>query len=433
MRRRIAAVVIAAIVLTGPFFAMPAAAATAPPGPVPEDPTDPIRAGEYWLDQYGIRDAWNTTRGAGVKIAIIDTGIGKTPPAFAGVVAGTDVSGVGGADGRSPIGGVDANHGSWVASLAAARATPDGRGVVGVAPEAELLAISVGFGQTTDKPFTEQIAEAVRWAVDNGADVINMSLTTNTPDWPESWDQAFQYAYDKDVVIVVAAGNRGSGTTRVGAPATIPGVLVVGGVDRSGFASVEASTQGITIGVAAASEQLLGVSADGSLVQWSGTSGAAPIVSGVAALVRAAHPELDANNVLNRIVATATTAPGGDDPLLYGAGIVNAAAAVSANVGLVDKNPMGSLEEWVRLYRRAEAAPAPTPTVGPVDIPALPQPDQPTAAVSPLLPSPETVLYGTVPLIAVTSAAILVGLGFTAAVRLSRSARGPRVPRRPST
>ena len=92
-----------------------------------------------------------------------------------------------------------------------------------------------------------------------------MSLTTNVPDWPESWDDAFLYAFDHDVVIVVAAGNRGSGTTKVGAPATIPGVLTVGGVDRSGKASVDASTQGITIGVSAPSEELIGVSADSTV------------------------------------------------------------------------------------------------------------------------------------------------------------------------
>src|SRR5690606_32981220 len=129
-------------------------------------------------------------------------------------------------------------------------------------------------------PFVEQVPEAITWAVDQGADVINLSWTTNTLTWDESWDDAFLHAFENDVVIVVAAGNRGSGTRVVGAPATIPGVLVVGGVDRQGRASVEASTQGITIGVAAPSEGLLGVAPDGRVMEWSGTSGAAPIVAG---------------------------------------------------------------------------------------------------------------------------------------------------------
>lgn len=392
--------------------------------PVAPNP-DPVRAAEYWLDEYGIRDAWATTRGAGVRIAIIDTGVARGPVEFEGaVVGGTDVSGIGSSDGRTPVGAVDANHGSWVASLAAARGTGANTGMIGVAPEAQLLAVSVGFGSSAKVPFADQIAEAIRWSVDNGADVINLSLTTNTPDWDESWDSAFLYAFDHDVVVVVAAGNRGSGTSRVGAPATIPGVLTVAGVDPQGKASLEASTQGITIGVSAPSEDLVGVSADGRLVLWNGTSGAAPIVAGIAALVRAAHPDLDAANVINRIIRTAHPAAAAKavpDPL-YGYGLVDAAAAVSATVPSVTENPMGSLEDWIRLYRRADTGPAPVQTAGPVEIAPLPPADTATRAASPLLPSSETLLYGTLPLMAGSAAAILVALGVTAAVRRIRLA-----------
>lgn len=416
MRRLLAAsaAVLAAVLLAG--------AAVVPEAPQP----DPVRAAEYWLDEYGIESAWATTRGAGVRIAIIDTGVGRGPVEFEGaVVGGTDVSGLGSADGRTPVGAVDANHGSWVASLAAARGTGPGTGMIGVAPEASILAVSVGFGSSAKVPFADQIAEAIRWSVDNGADVINLSLTTNTPDWDKSWDSAFLYAFENDVVVVVAAGNRGSGTSRVGAPATIPGVLTVAGVDTEGRASVEASTQGITLGVAAPSEDLVGVSADGRLVLWNGTSGAAPIVAGIAALVRAAHPDLDANNVINRIIETArppTGVAGGANPLLYGAGLVDAAAAVSANVPVVTSNPMGSLEEWIRLYRRADSGPAAVPTAAPVEVEPLPPVDVATRAASPLLPSPDTLLYGTLPLMVASATAILVALGVTAAVRRIRLA-----------
>jgi len=400
----------------------PAAGATVTPPPQ----EDPVREAEYWLGEYGIEAAWQVTRGAGVTIAVIDTGIAKGPVEFSGAVrGGTDVSGVGSSDGRTPVGAVDSDHGSWVASLAAGRGTGPETGMIGVAPEAELLSVSVGFGAAARRSFTDQIAEAIRWSVDHGADVINMSLTTNVPDWPESWDDAFLYAFENDVVIVVAAGNRASGTTGVGAPATIPGVLTVAGVDPQGNASVDASTQGITIGVAAPSEKLIGVSADGRLVQWDGTSGAAPIVAGVAALVRAAHPELDADNVINRILKTARPAPGGTDPLLYGQGLVDAAAAVSASVPTVSKNPMGSLEEWVRLYRRADnpaIPPEPAPTA---EVPPLPRAEPATPEESPFLPDTDSLLYGTLPLSVLTATAILVALGVTAAVRRIRSSRAP--------
>jgi membrane-anchored mycosin MYCP len=421
---RAAAVAVTALI-AAPLLLGAAVVPTPPPGVVPTPAADPVRAAQYWLDGYGIEDAWSVTKGEGVRIAIIDTGVGRGPAEFDGAVAGgTDVSGVGSDDGRTPVGAVDGNHGSWVASLAAARGTGPGTGMIGVAPEAELLAVSVGFGASAKVPFTEQIAEAIRWSVDNGADVINLSLTTNTPDWDETWDSAFLYAFEHDVVVIVAAGNRGSGTSRVGAPATIPGVLTVAGVDPNGRASLEASTQGITIGVSAPSEKLLGVSADGRLVQWDGTSGAAPIVAGVAALVRAAHPELDAANVINRIIKTARPAAGASevpDPL-YGYGLVDAAAAVSAQVPAVSTNPMGSLRDWIRIYRRAEAEPAPAPSAEPVEIPQLPAADPATRPVSPLLPSSDTLLYGTLPLMAGSAAAILVALGVTAAVRRFRLA-----------
>lgn len=413
-----AAVAAVAVLVSAPLLSA-AALSPAPPQ------TDPVRAAQYWLKSYGIESAWASTRGAGQRIAIIDTGIGRGPVEFDGAVAaGTDVSGVGSSDGRTPIGAVDGNHGSWVGSLAAARGTGPATGMIGVAPEAQLLAVSVGFGSSAKVPFTEQIAEAIRWSVDNGADVINLSLTTNTSDWDETWDSAFLYAFDHDVVVVVAAGNRGSGTSRVGAPATIPGVLTVAGVDPNGRASVEASTQGITIGVAAPSEKLLGVSADGRLVQWDGTSGAAPIVAGIAALVRAAHPELDAANVINRIIKTARPAAGATavpDPL-YGYGLVDAAAAVTAQVPAVTANPMGSLEDWIRIYRRAESEPVPEPTSEPVEIDKLPPADVAERPTSSLLPSRETLLYGTLPLMAGSAAAILVALGVTAAVRRFRLA-----------
>ncbi|MFY9714841.1 MAG: S8 family serine peptidase [Microbacterium sp.] len=418
-----AAMVAASVLLLG---------ATMPPGPVPDNPADPVRASEYWLDGARIREAWQTTRGKGVTIAVIDTGIAKVPQTFGdAVIGGTDVSGSGTPDGRTPLGAVDGNHGSWVASLAAGRGAADGTGMIGVAPEANLLSISVGFGAAAAVPFAEQVAKGMKWAVDNGADIINLSFTTNTLEWDRSWDEAFLYAFEHDVVVVVAAGNRGSGTSIIGAPATIPGVLTVGGVDQTGTASVEASTQGITIGISAPSEGLLGVSADGKVAFWRGTSGAAPIVAGIAALVRSAHPDLDAANVINRIIKTAIPVDGAKKPSdpLYGYGLVDAAAAISTDVPSVDKNPMGDLAEWVRLHRRAATEPQPEPEVTPVSVPPLPAADPPTEAGSPLLPSAESLRHGTLPLIALTVPGILVGLGVTAAARRIRSARASRTPK----
>ncbi len=326
-----------------------------------------VRDAEWWLDSYGFTEAWNVTQGEGVLVAVIDSGIADVPDLAGAVVGGADFSGVGSADGRTPV-GVQLNHGTMVASVLAGRGT--GNGILGTAPQAQLLSASIGFGGVSEISPDDQVAAALRWSVDQGATVINMSITRNTLDWPPSWDEAMLYAFEHDVVVVAASGNRANGTDEVGAPATMPGVLGVGGFDRNGDASWDASTQGITIGVAAPSEDLIGINRFGEPQNWAGSSGAAPIVSGLVALVRAAHPELDAANVIQRVLATATPVGSSPSPL-YGYGRINAAAAVSADVPTVTENPMGSLEEWIRLNRRAEPTVAPTahPTSTPAALP----------------------------------------------------------------
>ncbi|GAA1763737.1 S8 family serine peptidase [Agromyces humatus] len=385
---------------------------------------DTVRDYEYWLGDYGFTTAWNTSRGEGVTVAVIDTGVNGNVAELRGVVTGgTDVSGLGTPDGQTPVGDPDDSaHGTMVASLLAGRGTGEGSGVIGVAPEAEILAVSVAFGQDTgaEKTNDEQIAEGVRWAVDNGADVINMSLTRNTRDWPESWDDAFTYAFENDVVVVAAAGNRGNGTSEVGAPATIPGVLTVAGVDKEKNASLDASSQGISIAVAAPSEDLVGVQPDGRVAIWSGTSGAAPLVSGLVALVRSEYPELDAANVIERVIQTAD--PNGREvpSALYGFGLIDPVAALESDVETVDENPLGSLAEWITLHRRAAGeTPAPSTEdaeIVPIADPPLPDED----ATDTLLPTPWTLAYITVPLSLVAgfgTIGALLGIGATRHLR----------------
>ncbi len=338
--------------------------------PAPSASADEVRDRQYWLDDYGIRAAWAVTRGAGVSIAIIDSGVDDGHPDLLGsVVDGTDVSGEGAADGTRPVGAERPDHGTMVASLAAGRGSGPDDGVIGAAPEADLLSASLAFGPGA-RDGDVQVAEAVRWAVDAGADVISLSLTRNTVDWPESWDEAFLYAEQNDVVVIAAAGNRGSGTDQVGAPATIPGVLTVGGVTRAGRASDAASSQGISISVVAPSEQLVGSVPGGGHVLWQGTSGATPIVAGIAALVRAAHPDETAAQVIQRMIGTARPVTATVPDPLYGFGFIDAEAAVRAAAPAVTANPLGSLERWIAVNRRADSGstvleiPAPQESVG---------------------------------------------------------------------
>ncbi|WP_459384174.1 S8 family serine peptidase [Arthrobacter humicola] len=405
---------------------------------------DSWRDKEYWLAESGITKAWDVSKGAGVKVAVIDSGVDGRHPDLGGVLAGgADISGAGKANGQESI-GAKPEHGTLVATMLAGRghqapeatakpsasatgpaagpaAGPDG--VVGVAPEAQLLSVSTWLGSANPggKSDQDQIPEAVRWAVDNGARVINISLGSTSPEWPQSWDAAFLYAEQKDVVIVAAAGNRVGGNVQVGAPATIPGVLTVAGLDRTGAASIDSSSQGISIGVAAPAEDLVGGLPGGGYADWAGTSGATPIVSGVAALIRSKWPEMSASQVINRIVTTAKDAGApGKDPL-YGFGVLNAEGALKADVPETNVNPLGSISDWIRVHRRGNLAttdpaaePAPSsaaPTLPEATVPVAEKPSQLDSAV------PAAVVLG--------FGALLVGIVVAAAFQLRAAMRTP--------
>ena len=257
--------------------------------------------------------------------------------------------------------------------------------------------------------------------MDNGAKVINISLGSTSPEWPQSWDAAFLYAEQKDVVIVAAAGNRVGGNVQVGAPATIPGVLTVAGLDLNGQASVDSSSQGISIGVAAPAEKLAGGLPGGSYAEWAGTSGATPIVSGVAALIRSRWPEMSAEQVVNRIVSTAKDAGApGKDPL-YGFGMLDAEAALKDEVAETQTNPLGSISDWIRVHRRGNPATPTAPAAPPAESPAA-QPTLPEATVP--VAEPPSQLDSALP------AAVVIGFGglfiaiiVAGAIQLSRAYR----------
>ncbi|WP_245933384.1 S8 family peptidase [Arthrobacter livingstonensis] len=345
----------------------------------PAASADEIRNREYWLDASGITKAWDISQGEGVKVAVIDSGIDASHIDLKGAIAGgADMSGSGNSKGTKGV-GAEPEHGTLVATMLAGRGHADASasakkgataspapkvgagpdGVIGVAPKAELLSVSVWLGSDnpSGKNIDDQIPAAVKWSVDHGAKVINMSLGSSSTAWPQSWDDAFAYAEAKDVVIVAAAGNRKTGSEQVGAPATIPGVLAVGGLDKDGTASVDSSSQGISIGVSAPAEDLAGGLPGGGYARWSGTSGAAPIVSGVAALIRAKYPDMSAAQVVNRIISTAKPKGAGTPNAIYGYGILDAQAALTADVPLVKVNPLGSIADWIRVHRRGQVVP----------------------------------------------------------------------------
>ena len=334
---------------------------------------DSIRDRQYWLEQFGFTSAWDSSQGDGVKVAVIDTGIDATHPSLRGsVVGGTDVSGLGTRDGLTLV-GTSNYHGTMVASILAGRGAlgDENSGVIGTAPKAQLLSVSMAFG-VPGLDTDSQIAEGIIWAVDNGATVINLSLTRNSVSWPKSWDEAFLYAFENDVVVVAAVGNLADGTEQVSAPASIPGVIAVAGVDRELNPSALSSVKGFTIGVTAPSEDLVAAYPGGEYRLWSGTSAAAPIVSGLVAMIRSMYPEMNAVNVVNRVIQSARKVGFEGYSNSYGHGIIDAEKALLAEIPKVSENPLGSLSKWIELYRPSEPDEAiPGEIVTPITAPEL--------------------------------------------------------------
>ncbi|MGA3526074.1 S8 family serine peptidase [Melissospora conviva] len=299
---------------------------------------DTVRGLQWYLDSLQIPQAHKITKGRGVTVAVVDTGVDASHPALAGRVLGGAGFGIAaGSDGRKDV-DTKSGHGTGMAGLVAGVGGSD-MVQLGIAPEAEILPVAVASGSTGAPP--RVLVEAVRWAVDNGADVINLSLRIagSSPELAE----AIAYAISRDVVVVAAAGNTEQADVGIGQPANIPGVIAVTGTGRNGkFHS--GSTFGPEAVLAGPIEDIIapvpfGVSHNGYGVG-TGTSSTTAIVSGIAALVRAKYPDLDAANVVNRLIGTASDlGPEGRDDR-YGFGAVDPVAALTASVPSVQQHPL---------------------------------------------------------------------------------------------
>jgi subtilisin family serine protease len=215
--------------------------------------------------------AWPQTQGAGVKIAVIDTGIDYTHPALQGKVDG-GYSAL--TKTENPKDYMDDNgHGTHVSGTAAGSHI---KGLVGAAPQARLYAVKVldsdGSGNLSD------VIDGIVWAAKNGMQVANLSL--GAPTDSAAMHEAVQYATGMGVVIVAAAGNSGGA---VGFPGAYPEVVTVSASDAddklAGFSSRGPEVKFIAPGVDVISARL-----GGGFVSFSGTSMATPHVAGLAAL-----------------------------------------------------------------------------------------------------------------------------------------------------
>ena len=294
---------------------------------------DSVRAEQWHLKTLNLAGAWTYSSGAGVTVAVIDSGVDADHKDLQGqVLPGLDLVDPGG-DGDTDLVG----HGTTVSALIAGR-NDDDAGVVGIAPKAKILPVRV-LDRANRYDDALIVAKGVRWAVDHGARIINLSLGGNGSS--PALAAALDYAFAKDVVVVACTGNASAAGSSSGVwyPAREPGVIAVAGMDKDGDVLWTGSITGKETVVTAPATQLVGAR-PGGYWRVQGTSFAAPMVSGTAALVRSRWPTMSAAEVVNRIIKTAKDrgAPGRDGQ--YGYGLVDPTGALTSEVPGVLRNPL---------------------------------------------------------------------------------------------
>ncbi|WP_371406186.1 S8 family serine peptidase [Kribbella sp. NBC_00662] len=318
------------------------------------------------VPQIGAPDAWKAGyEGAGVEVAVLDTGVDATHPDLTGKVKeSVDFSG-------SPSGTVDHfGHGTHVAATIAGTGAGAGGTRKGVAPKADLLVGKVlgddGYG------YDSWIIAGMEWAAAEGAKVVNMSLGGEATDGTDPLSQAVNdITAQTGTLFVVAAGNEGQDET-VGTPGAAASALTVGAVDRNdqladfssrgprlGDAGLkpEITAPGVGIIAARAAGTIMGDPIDELYTSASGTSMATPHVAGAAALLAQQHPDWKADQLKNALVSTAKTQP---EQTVYqqGAGRVDLTRAVAQKVTASGVADFG-LETGTRTvtYRNDSGAP----------------------------------------------------------------------------
>lgn len=287
---------------------------------------DSIRAKQWHLDAMGAEEIWQLSTGKGVTVAVLDTGVDKDNPDLRGqVLKGKDLA----ADQESGDEYTDyTGHGTSMAGLIAGSGRRDGgNGAFGLAPGAKILPIRVPGargGETNqaqaDKDFNRFMPEAIRYAADAGAKVINISKGAQAGS--QQLTDAVKYALDKGALVFAAVGNTGDKSNDLEYPAATPGVVGVGAVDKK-LTRVPTSQYGPQVDVVAPGKDVVHACHGATGVcESSGTSDATALASAAAALLWAKHPDWTNNQVLKVMLNTiAAPTEGGkrSDYIGYGA------------------------------------------------------------------------------------------------------------------
>lgn len=283
---------------------------------------DPVRDGQWYFKVLNVDAAHQITRGNGVVVAVLDTGVRADHPDLRdAVLPGFDTAPTYAGDGRTDNDG----HGTSMAGLIAGRGHDGSNGVVGIAPDAKILPVKIPLGTLASETETNT---AIKWATDHGARVMNLSFGS---EGSSRFRSAIAEAQAADVVMVAGSGNLPDDGKHF--PGAYPEVLTVGAVDRDGKVASFSRT-GPQVDLVAPGVDITSPYRDssGGYFTGFGTSQSTAIVSGAAALVRAKFPNLSAAEVIHRLTASAIDKgpPGRDDQ--YGYGVVNIVGALTADV-----------------------------------------------------------------------------------------------------
>ncbi len=297
--------------------------------------SEPLGAQQWGMGWVNAEKAWTVTRGSGVVVAVVDTGVDSTHPDLSGqLLPQADFV----PDGLT---GDPQGHGTHVAGIIVAAI--NGQGIAGVANQTKVLPVRVLDATGTGDDFT--ISAGIHAAVDSGARVLNMSLGG---DYTAIEAEAIKYAVDHDVTVVAAGGNSYLEGNPVNYPAALPGVLAVSSLSPQG-ASSEFANAGSYIDLVAPGEQIAST-IPGGWALMSGTSMASPFVAATAALTRAANPTLTKADVDAILTGTALDDPSGNGwDQYFGFGLVQAdRAALNAAT-----RPGGIREKRAAVYAKA--------------------------------------------------------------------------------
>ncbi len=312
---------------------------------------DNVRNNEWWLNSLHVTQAWLSTKGTGVTVAVLSTGVDTNQPDLAGSVStGRDYTGSGRAAG-GPFWGVS---GTAVASLIGGHGhgAKHADGVIGVAPEAKILSVRVTLenndplltNATTVAALPMAIAKGIKYAVRHGAQVIDLPLdpaavaadtaaakggTSAVTGGSPVERAAVAFALSKGVVLVAPAGDGGAGPNTINYPAAYPGVISVGAFNQT-FTKAPFTSSRPYVTLTGPGNGVIAANGPTGYAKLKSTTAASAVVAGVVALIRAQFPTMSPAQVKSALTSSTGFHPTGGRRTGSGFGTVDAAAALTA-------------------------------------------------------------------------------------------------------